>query len=75
MNFKCVESSIGLDRLATLEEVRRAMSFSSPAPLEFVGRRDDCGEMDSEESGRAPNLREEMEWLMIVREMQHRISN
>jgi len=65
-----MESSFGLDRLATQDEVRRAMSSSSRRGLEFVGLRDDFSEMDPGSSGRAPNLREEIEWLMIAREME-----
>ena len=70
-----VETSIGLDRLATRGEVCCAMLFWSPRALEFVGLRDDFSEMDSDASGRAPNLREEIEWLTIVREMRHCIGN
>jgi hypothetical protein len=65
----------GLDRLATRGEVRCATLFSSPRALEFVGLRDDFSEMDSDASGCVPNLREEIEWLMIVREMRHCIRN
>jgi hypothetical protein len=75
MNCGCIESSVGLDRLATQEEVRSAMSFSSPSALEFVGLRDDFSAMDPDSSGRAPNLREEIEWLMIVGEMRDCVGN
>ncbi len=68
MNSRYVESSFGLDRLATQDEVRPAMSSSStqaattartrsPGALEFVGLRDDFSEVDSEASGRALKLR------------------
>jgi len=75
MNSGCIESFVGLDRLATPDEVRRAMSSSSPRALEFLGLRDDFSEMDFNASGRAPNLREAIEWLMIAREMQDFICN
>jgi hypothetical protein len=75
MNCGCTQSSVGLDRLATREEVRSAMSFSPPAGLEFVGLRDCFSEMDSHSNGRATDLREEIEWLMIVREMRDCIGN
>jgi hypothetical protein len=75
MNSKCMESSVGLDRLATQDEVRSAMSFSSPAALEFVGLRDDFTAMDPDSSGHAAKLCEEIEWLMIVGEMRDSISN
>jgi hypothetical protein len=81
MNSTWIESSFGLDRLATEDEVRRAMSSSSAqaastactrsqGALELVGLRDDFSEVDSDASGRGPNLREEIEWLMIARELQ-----
>ena len=75
MNSECIGSFVGLDRLATQDEVRRAMSSSPPRALEFFGLRDDFSEMDSDASGRAPNLREAIEWLMIAREMQDFICN
>jgi hypothetical protein len=75
MNCGCIESSVGLDRLATQDEVRRAMSSSSPRALEFIGLRDDFSEMDPDASGRAPNLREAIEWLTIARETQDLIRN
>jgi hypothetical protein len=75
MNGGCVASSVGLDRLATPDEIRCAMSHSSPTALEFLGLGGDFSEMDSDASGRPPNLREELEWLMIVREMRNCIGN
>jgi hypothetical protein len=86
MNSRSVESFVGLDRLATQDEVRRAMSSSfeqaasttrtrSSGALEFVGLRDDFSETDSGASGREPKLREEIEWLMIAREMRDCINN
>jgi hypothetical protein len=77
MNSRSIESSssFGLDRLATQDEVRRAMSFSTPCALEFVGLRDDFSEVDSDASGREPKLREEIEWLMIAREMRDCVNN
>jgi hypothetical protein len=75
MNGRCLESSVGLDRLATQDEVRSAILFFFPADLEFVGLRDNFSEMNSDASRRAPNLREEIEWLMIVGAMRDRIGN
>ena len=75
MNWGCTESSIGLDRLATWDEVRSAILFFFPADLEFVGLRDNFSEMNSDASRRAPNLREEIEWLMIVHKMRDCIRN
>ena len=75
MDWGCMESSVGLDRLATRDEVRSAMSFSSPGALEFVGLRDDFSAMAPDSSGRAPILREEIEWLMIAGEMRDRVGN
>jgi hypothetical protein len=75
MNSGRVESSVGLDRLATPDEVSCAVSLSSPTALEFVGLRGDFSETGSDSSSRTPNLREDIEWLMIVREMRNCICN
>ena len=75
MDSRWIESSFGLDRLATQDEVRRAMSCSSPGALEFAGFRDDFSEKDSDASGRASKLREAIEWLTIAREVQDFIDN
>jgi hypothetical protein len=69
MNLGFIESSVGLDRLATEDEVRCAMSFSSAGAHELLGLCGDFNEMDSDSSGRACNLSEEIEWSIIVREM------
>ena len=68
-----MESSVGLDRLATQEEVRCAMSLSSPGALEFVGL--GVSETNSGSNRRSPNLHEEVEWVMIAREMRDRFGN
>jgi hypothetical protein len=73
MNCGCIESSVGLDRLATQDEVRSAMSLSSPSALEFL--RDDFSAVDPDSNVRASNLREEREWLMIVGQMRDCICN
>jgi hypothetical protein len=75
MNSGCLESSVGLDRLATQDEVRSAILFSSPADLVFFGLRDNFSEMNSDASRRAPSQREEIEWLMIVGAMRNCIGN
>jgi len=75
MNRGCIESAVGLDRLATFEEVRCAMSFLSPADLGFVGLRDDFSAMDPDSNGRAAHHREESAWLMIVHKMRDCIGN
>ena len=75
MNRGYIESSVGLDRLATGDEICCAMSLSFPGVPEIAGLCDDFSKMDSHSSGRAPNLREEIEWLMIIREMRDCISN
>ena len=75
MNIGFIESSVGLDRLATGDEVRCAMSFSSPDALGLVGLCDEFSEMDSDCNGRACNLRGDIEWSMIVLEMRDSISS
>ena len=69
MNRVVLESSIGVDRIATWNEVRYAMAFPSQVPFESVGVRDDLIEMDSSVSGRACDLSEDGIWLAIAREM------
>jgi hypothetical protein len=64
-----VKSPIGLDRLATWNEVRCAMSFWSQGALELLGPCDEFREIDSDLSGRACKLSEDMNWLEIASEM------
>jgi hypothetical protein len=75
MKFGFVESSVGLDRLSTGYEICCAMSLSFPNTPELVGLCDDFSKMDSHSRRRTCNLLEEIEWLMIVREMRDSISN
>jgi hypothetical protein len=63
-----IDSSIGLDRLATWNEVRYAMSFSSQGVFELVVTCDASSEMD----GFVP---EDDMWLAIVSEMPTSRSN
>jgi hypothetical protein len=70
-----IESSIGLDRLATWDEVRCAMSFSSHDAFELVGACDAFREMDSDFSGRACHLPDDIVWLAMVNEMLDSTSN
>ena len=66
VDIKC---PIGLDRLATWNEVRCAMSFWSQGAIELVSAREEIREMDSDLSGRASKLPEDMMWLEIASEM------
>ena len=66
MKVVAVESFIGIDRIATCNEVRYAMSFTSPGGFEFVSDCDDSSETDSDFNGRACNLSEENMWLAIA---------
>ena len=70
-----VKHSIGLDRLATCNEVRSAMSFSSQSAFGLISACDESREMDSEFSGRACNLSEDNVWLEFVSEMVDSKSN
>jgi hypothetical protein len=70
-----IESPVGLDRLATLNEVRYAMSFSSQGALGFVVACDDFRKMDSDFSGRGVNLPEDIVWLEVASEMLDSKSN
>jgi hypothetical protein len=70
-----IESPMGLDRLATWDEVFRAMSSSSQCTIELARRRDDSSEMDSAFSGRTANLSEDDMWLVFASEMPDSKSN
>jgi hypothetical protein len=70
MNRGHFESSIGPDRLATRDEVRSAKSLSSPG-----GCRRGFSEMESDSSRCQSSLHQEIEWVMIVREMRDCTSN
>jgi hypothetical protein len=69
------ESSIGLDRLATCDEVRCAMLFSSQGASELVGSCSDLLGVDSDFSARACNLPEDIMWLTILGEIVDSTSN
>ena len=75
MNRVVIKSSIGLDRIATWNEVRYALSFSSQCIIELPGPRDDSSKIDSDFSGRTGNLSEDDMWLAIVGEMPDSKSN
>jgi hypothetical protein len=75
MKLVDIESPIVLDRLATWDEVRCAMSFSSQGAFELAGACGDFREMDSDFSDRACNLPEDIVWLAIVSRMTDFISN
>jgi hypothetical protein len=64
-----IKNSIELDRLATWNEVRCAMSFSTQGAFERVSACDDFREIDSDFSGRAYNLPEDKMWSAIISEM------
>jgi hypothetical protein len=68
-----IESSIGSDRLATWNEVCRALSFSSQDATKPAC--DDFRETNSDFSGRTGNLPENDMWLAIVSEMPDSRSN
>jgi hypothetical protein len=70
-----IESSIGLDRIATWNEFIRAMSVSSEGAFALVGACDNLREMGSDFSGAACNLSEDAMWLAIISEMPDSKSN
>ena len=70
-----IKSSIGLDRLATWNEVRCAMSCLSQASSELARSWDDSHEADSDFRGRACNLPEDDMWLAIISDMPDSRSN
>jgi hypothetical protein len=70
-----IGSSIGLDRLATWNEVRCAIAASAEGSLVLGGACDDMREMDSDFSGGTCNLPEDDTWLAIISEMPDSKSN
>jgi hypothetical protein len=70
-----IECPTGLDRLATSNEVRCALSFSPQGTFVLVGDCDDFREMDSDFKVRACNLPQDIVWLAIASEMRDSASN
>ena len=70
-----LESSIGLDRLATWNEVMCAISVSAEGTLALVRDSNDLREANSDFSVSACNLTEDDMWLAILSEMPHSKSN
>ena len=70
-----IEGSLGLDRQATWNEVRWALSSSSQSIVVHDGPRDDSSNIDSDFNGRTGNLPEDDMWLAIVSEMPDSKSN
>jgi hypothetical protein len=68
-------SSIGLDRLATWNEVMCAISASAEGTFALVRDRYDLREADCDFSGIAWKLSEDTMWLAIAREMRDSKSN
>jgi hypothetical protein len=76
MNFVDIESSIGLDRLATWNEVRCAMAFSPRGAFALVGACDNfLDKTNSDFRGSACLLPEDIMSLAIIGEMPDFISN
>ena len=73
--MKCgfIESSVGLDRLATGDEICCAMSLSFPGVPEIAGLCDDFSKMGCHSGGRGCSLLKDIEWLIIVRKMRDSI--
>ena len=70
-----MQSSIGLDRLAMWNEVRCAMAGSSPGGFALAGDGDHFRAANSDLSGGAGNLPEDMQWLALISEMPDSKSN
>ena len=75
MNILDVESSIGLDRLATWNEVCYAMSWSSQGGGEPAGADVNLNDLDSDLGGCSSNLPEDMMWLAIAKALPDSRSN
>jgi hypothetical protein len=70
-----IDNPTGLDRIATWNEVRFAMSVSSQDTLPLKGVRHDFLELDSDFRDRARNLSEDAMCLAIINEMPDSKSN
>jgi hypothetical protein len=70
-----VGSSVGLDRLATYNEVLCAILVSAPGAFALVGGSKDLREVDSDFSEIPCNPAEETMWLAIANEMPDSKSN
>jgi hypothetical protein len=70
-----IGSTIGLDRLATWNEVMCALSVSAGGTLALVRDSDDLRKADPDFSISACNLTEDDMWLAIAREMRDSKSN
>ena len=70
-----IGSSIGLDRLATWNEVMCAISASGEGTFALVRDSDDLRKADSDFSVSACNLTEDDMWLAIAHEMRNSKSN
>ena len=75
MNLVAIESPIGLDRLATREEVPSALSFRYRGAREPVGARGDYRQVDSDFTSRFFKLDEDTRWVFILSETPHSMSN
>jgi hypothetical protein len=64
-----IGSSIGLDRLATWNEVKSAISVSKEGVPALGGAYNHLRQMDSDFDGSDCNLHEDDLWLAIVREI------
>jgi hypothetical protein len=70
-----IGNSIGLDRLATWNEVMCAISVSAQGAFALVGDSNNLREADSDVSGSACHLPQDDVWLAIAREMPDSRSN
>ena len=70
-----IGSPIGLDRLATWNEVMCAISVSAEGTFALFRDSDDLREADSDFCVSACNLTEDDMWLAIAREMRDSKSN
>lgn len=64
-----IECTIGSDRLATRNEVRRAMSLPSQGTVELISDFDDLWEFDSDFHSQERQLPEDIMWLAIASEL------
>ncbi len=70
MKLAEIKNMVGLDRLATCNEVRSAMMAAGPYEIELASDGQDFGEKESDRNDCAGVASEDILWLAIASEIQ-----
>jgi len=74
-NFSVEDNWVGLDRLATWDEVRCAIEFCSQVASELGCTSDDYRDLESDFTGCFGVIPEKLGWLALISERLHPKSN